>query len=245
MPRKHTPASNNNLTPEQEQLRQALDENTEYPWQDDQILLICTNPVPNHPAYGMTFSEYKKHRNDIISSDDKEKVRLSVRLPVFIARVSADMALRNKVSSHYRFLVLILELGMINFQKDYHEKYQIIKSGRNDMYVKLNTGKNQRLYEQLDKQSIDMCFDMRKAKHMTPTVAEWLANSANDIATYLNMNTTDFAFLCWCIGVSKTMDDGDLPLQVKLEINKRIQHFDQEITFYSDRIIDLVHHMDL
>jgi hypothetical protein len=244
MPRKHAPASNKSLTPEQEQLRQALDQSTEYSWQDDQILLVCTTPVPNHPAYGMTFSEYKKHRNDIISSDEKEKVRMSIRLPSFIARVSADMAIRNHVSSHYRFLVLILELGMINFQRDYHDKYQIIKSGRNDMYVRLNTERNQLLYEQLDKQSIDMCFNMRRAKHMTPTVAEWLANAANDIATYLNMNTTDFAFLCWCIGVSKTMDDEDLPVRVKLEITNRIQHFDHEITFYSDRISGLVQSMD-
>lgn len=244
MPRKHAPASNLNLTPEQEQLRQALDENTEYPWQDDQILLVCTSPVPNHPAYGMTFSEYKKHRNDVISSDDKEKVRLSTRLPAFINRVSADMALRNGVS-HYRFLVLILELGMINFQKDYHEKYQIIKSGRNDMYKRLSTEKNRRLYEQLDKQFIDMEIVARGSKHMTPTVAEWLANATNDIATYLNMSISEFVVLCWCIGVSKSMEAEDLPLQVKLEITKKLQYFDQEITFYSDRIMDLVQRMDL
>jgi len=92
---------------------------------------------------------------------------------------------------------------------------------------------------QLDKQVITMEATTRMDKPLTPTVPEWLSNAANDTSTYLNMSTSDFAILCWCIGVTKAFSPSEIPSEVKSEVDTMLERFGHEIEFYSKRISEL------
>lgn len=205
----------------------------DYEWKDDQIQLICASAVPHHPAYGMSFPEYKKNRNALTSSDDVEKVRLSFRLTPFMSMVSSALATRHKLS-HYRFLILVIELGMINFQKDYQDDYETIKQFRENMLAHLSDDEQSHQFMQLEKQTVDMGIISRTYKCFTPTVAEWLANTVRDTSVYLNMSTSDFVNLCWCLGIERTMPD--VPPQVHKYAIKQIKQFDREFGEYHKRI---------
>ena len=175
-----------------------------YDWRDDSIRIVCTSVVPNHPAYGVSFKEYITQRNQYVGDENGEKVRLSVRLPSFISHVSADFAARYRIS-YYRFLIMIIELGMINFQKDYCEEYTDIKNVQEYMLDNLKN-ENQRFFYNKAENQI-MAFNIsRKERQVTPTVADWLGNAIKDTAIYLNISQSDFVLLCWCIGVKKTID---------------------------------------
>jgi hypothetical protein len=223
------------LSPERQQIEDALDQSTYFDWKDDSIRLICTTRPPGHnPAYGMSFTDYKKNRASMQSSEDVEKVRLSFCFPTFITNVSADMAIRNNLS-HYRFLVLIIEMGLIHFQRDYHDQYTKVRETREGLFDSLQTDENERIYKQIQKHVI-VFPDMPKGKHITPTVPEWLGNAVKEISVYLNMTTTDFVYLCWCLGVSNSMKGSNLPKQITKLIDRSIETFNFEFVAYQKQI---------
>ena len=205
-----------------------------YDWRDDSIRIICTSVVPNHPAYGQTFKEYMRNRNRYEDAD-QEKARLGFRLPPFITRVSADMAIIHGVS-HYRFLTLLIELGMIYFQKDYCEQYTTIRDFRSSMYQSLTSVHNENAYMQMDKQTIEIGKFHYRSSLITPTVPLWLSNAVKDTSTYLNVSCSDFVNVLWCIGVRKSMCNENIPSRILEEVKDTINKFDSELDAATKRI---------
>jgi hypothetical protein len=209
---------------------------TEYfEWKDDVIYTMCTSVVPNHPAYGMNFRDYVKNRNRVTDTD-QEKIRLGFRLPSFVSHVSADMSIIYGMS-YYHFLTMIIELGMIYFQKDYYEKYTNIKEFRTGLYNSISNTRNRELYEQLERQTIQLCDAKRKSMLVTPSVPEWLGHAVKNTAVYMNVSCSDFVNVLWCIGVQKSMDN--IPSEVTKDIIITLRKFDFEMDMYSVRITQL------
>lgn len=221
----------------EEEIAVEQSEQTEYDWSNDSIRIVCATAIDNHPAYGLTFSEYKKRRWEFLNNDDKDTIRIGFRLPPFIGQISADMALSNGLP-HYRMLILLVELGLIHFQRDYHDHYQIIRAIRSNMSTTLATEDARAHYEQARKYTIVMLNYSRDSKVLTPTVSEWLGNAVKDTAVYLNMSVSEFSYLCWCIGVSNSMR-GDLQPAVQSEVDKVLKHFDFQIGMYT-RFIETI-----
>lgn len=206
-----------------------------YEWKDDVICTMCRSFVPNHPAYGMNFREYVKNRNRV-TDIDQEKIRLVFRLPSFISHVSADMSIIYGMS-YYHFLTMIIELGMIYFQKDYYEKYTDIKEFRTVLFNSIGNTRNRELYEQLERQTIQLRNLGGKVNLVTPSVPEWLGHAVKNTAVYMNVSCSDFVNVLWCIGVQKTMDN--VPPEVTKDISSTLNKFDFEMDMYSVRITQL------
>ena len=203
------------------------------------ISSLCVEAIPKHAAYGMMLEEYQKKRSRFMQADTSEKKRLSFYLPAFYGRVAVDLSILNKIS-HYRFLILLCELGIITFQHDFYENYHVIRDGREKICSMLNSETNQSLYMQLDRHVIELDsgrgYRGGKAKHFSPTVPEWLYNALSETATNLNMGNSDFVFLCLCIGITSALPEDAIPEMVGRGMEETIHGFDLELSGYTYQI---------
>lgn len=211
-----------------------------FDWQTTKAL--CVGDVRKHKAYGMNIEEYAKNRRSYMDSDDTERHRLSYYLPKFPAMLTLDMANSIDMSTH-RFMILLIELGLINFQVDYHSKYQIAKKHRRDIHKQVRTQKAKTYYMQLDKQTISLSTGSGHrngiSKHFSPSVPLWLYDAVTEVAANLNMSISDLVYICWCIGVSKTMPNDCVCKMLDEEINTIMDIFITEFEIYIKRISDI------
>jgi hypothetical protein len=203
------------------------------------IQSLVVEAIPKHAAYEMMFDEYIKQRSQLMNRDDSEHKRLSFYLPLFPAMLSADFATEYKLSYH-RFLIFAIELGLIMFKYDYNEEYKLSKQGKRELSKTVTTSTRKLHYLQMDKQKICVgsCDNQRHgaSKHFTPNVPEWLYNAISDCAAYLNMSITDFSYLCWCIGTTRTIPNDIMNPLLDRENSVIIQSFETELSIYTDRI---------
>jgi hypothetical protein len=199
------------------------------------IQMICVEAIPRHAAYGMMFDEYQKQRSRFSSYDTSEKKRLSFYFPAFHGRIAADLAIMHN-TSQYHFMVLIVELGIITLKYDYHDDYSVIQDCRKELFGNLTTDYNQSLYMQLEQHTIEMCSGMGsrmgKSRHFTPTVPDWLYNAVSDTAVNLNMSTSDFVYLCWCIGASTAIQEDRIPGIVGKDFSAILSRFKMNFESY-------------
>jgi hypothetical protein len=212
------------------------------------ISSLCVEAVPKHAAYGMMLEEYQKQRSRFMQTDTSEKKRLSFYLPAFYGRVAVDLSIMNKLS-HYRFLILLCELGIITFQHDFFENYNTVRTGRHKICSLLNNKAACSLYMQLDQHTIELNsgsgYHGGKAKHFTPTVPEWLYNALTETATNLNMGISDFVFLCLCIGIVNALPEDNIPKLVGEEMGEIIHGFELGLSGYTYQIEDTLKRMKL
>ena len=219
-----------------DEVQEAL--NTNYEWKDDTMMLVCTSYVPDHPAYGMTFDEYKKNRVDFMSPSDVEKISLSFRLPPLLSQISTDTAYDYNLS-YYKFLTMIIEIGMIYLQQDYHEEYSIASDYRTAAKNDIKTEQHLAIYEQIRKQTITIDVSIPRTVPPThPMVVEWLANAATEYSNHLNMGKTEFINLCWAMGVVKSKPK-NIPDPILVRCENMIKKFEIELKMYCDRIVYL------
>jgi hypothetical protein len=199
----------------------------------------CRTGCRTHKAYGMSIDEYVKNRNQYIETDDNEHKQLSFYLPLFPSMVSSDYASLLKISTT-RFLIMMIELGLISFQVDYQNQYEVVKIGRENLLKAMRNNETKNVYLQIAKHNIALgsCTGARNkdSKHHTPSVPKWLYDSVSDAATYLNMSTSDLVYLCWCIGVSSSFPPHLKNIMVDEDIQQIITHFKFEIDMYSKQI---------
>src|SRR5512138_3706966 len=136
-------------TREEQDLQEALSPQVNY-YDWEHTYAACVSPVPEHPAYRAQFADYVRNRSKYIDTDDSAKARISFYLPKFIAKATSDLAVGHKVSFS-RFISHICEIGMITFQVDYHDPYQIIRYTRSGMVAHLDTEQDRNLYMRMDK----------------------------------------------------------------------------------------------
>jgi hypothetical protein len=199
------------------------------------IQMLVVEAIPKHAAYGMMFEDYQKQRSRFSSYDTAETKRVSFYFPAFHGRIAADMAILHD-TSQYRFMTLVIELGIITFKYDYHEEYSVIQDCRKSLFKNLTTEYNHALYMQLEQHAIEMCSGMGsrmgKAKHFTPTVPEWLYNTISDTAVNLNMSSSDFIYLCWCIGTSRSITEEMIPEVVGKDLSASLSRFKMNFESY-------------
>ena len=210
------------------------------------ISSLCVEAIPRHAAYGMMLEEYQKQRYCFMQTDTSEKKRLSFYLPAFYGRVAVDLSIMNKLS-HYRFLILLCELGILTFQHDFYENYNVIRTGRQKICSLLDTKSSRSLYMQLDHHVIELDsgsgYRGGKAKHFVPTVPEWLYNALSEAATNLNMSNSDFIFLCLCLGIVNALPEDTVPKLVWEEMSEIIHAFEIELSGYTYQIEDTLKRM--
>jgi hypothetical protein len=206
------------------------------------IQTIVSEGFEKHKAYGMSFEEYRIQRARMMDYDETEKKRLTYYLPKYNARIASDLAFRNKVSYH-RFTILMIELGLIHLQVDYHDEYEAVRDGRDRLFSGIDSIGGEHRYMQLEKQTIDLgtCNNARTGKkHFSPNVPEWLYNATFEISNYLNMTSSDLVFLSLCIGITNCLPENEIPKKVYENAKDVVSAFDVEIKAYGKRISDLL-----
>ncbi len=200
---------------------------------------ICIEGNHKHRAYGMPFEEYVKNRSKYIDADETERSRLSYYLPSFPSALSADCASLMHISAN-RFLNLMIEMGLITFQVDYHEPYNIIKRGRSDLLSSVKDDDSRHRYMRIAEYDIKLgsATGARcgSTKHHSPSVPVWLHDAIAEASTYLNMSTSDMVYLCWCFGAKKSLEQKYRNVVLDKEIEEILSNFDREINLYSKTI---------
>jgi hypothetical protein len=210
--------------------------------------MLVVEAIPKHAAYGMMFDEYLKQRTRFSGNDQSEKKRLSFYFPAFHGRIAADLAIMHE-TSQYHFMVLVIELGLITLKYDYHDEYSSIQNCRKLLFENLTTDFNQSLYMQLEQHTIEMCSGMGsrsgKSRHFTPTVPEWLYNVVSDTAVNLNMSSSDFVFLCWCIGASVSIEEDRIPEIVGKDLSAILSRFKMNFESYVFQVKSTLDRMNM
>ena len=210
------------------------------------LQILVVEAIQKHQAYGMLFEEYKKQRNRFSGYDDSEKKRLPFRLPAFQRRAAADLAILHD-TPFYHFVVLVVELGLITFQYDYHDEYMQIRDGRKQIFSNLKTEDAQSLYMQLEQHTIEMCSGTGsrsgKSALLTPTVPEWLYNAISDISMNMNMSVSDFVYMCWCTGVQNSLEEHMIPEMVGRDISGITSRFKRSLDGYHYQIKSTIDRM--
>lgn len=221
-------------------LLEDIPEEDRFDWQTTKAL--CVGDVRKHRAYGMGIKEYAQRRKEFMDADDGDKRRMSFYLPTFHAMLSTDMASTLNMSTH-RFSILIIELGLINFQVDYHDKYQIAKNRRKPLHMSVKTERDGVIYQQLGKQTISVNSSaghrQGRCKHSTPYVPLWLYDAVLEVSENLNMSISDLVYICWCIGISKAMDKNCICELLQKELHTVMSSFIIELDIYTKRISEI------
>lgn len=201
------------------------------------IEMAVTEAFPKHEAYGMLFKDYHVHRVKLSGYDESEKKRLSFRFSGHFAHVATDIALSQNVSLH-RALVLLIELGLIHFQVDYHDDYQSIRDWRLNSYKGIVDLDSERKYKRIVRHEIklDPTITGGATAHFVPSVPEWLYNAVMDTKSYLNMSASDFIFFCWCYGCVNCFEDTDIPDLIMDGIKSVCSNFEYEVEEYQNQI---------
>lgn len=207
-----------------------------FDWKE--IRALCLAPEPKHPAYGMQISEYRKRRRDVIDDENNQKSKLGIRVPNTIADILHRIA-RNYHISVYRYLVLSLELGLITFQKDYHDRCSAINAIGDQLYHRVSSNADMKTFSQLNKQIISLNLSRQDSRLFIPTVPEWVAMAVKSTALELNCTGMNLAYLCLCISIRKSAEEYKIPQPYLDDIDATIKSFDFEIEMLEKRIVEL------
>jgi hypothetical protein len=219
-------------SPEEQHYHDALRNEQEYEWKDDVIKLVCTSDIPEHEAYGLNFLQYNKRRSFLHTKEDDESVRVGFRMTDLYATMTLDLATQQNLPP-YRFIILILELGLIHFQHNYHDKVETVRALRDASSKMVSNPETERLYMTSKKITVSM-GSIKTSKLFTPTLPKWLGNAIKNSAMYVNMSTSEFAFLCWCIGVSNTIPG--LQTYIENKLYNDINNFEYEFNNYIESV---------
>ena len=208
--------------------------------------LLVVEGVPKHAAHDMLLEEYIKSRTKFIRYDDTEKKRLSFYLPLFPAMRSADFASMFNISLT-KFLVASIELGLIHFMYDYHDKYDGAISIKKAIGKQITDGKGKILYMQINKQKItlDSSAGVKSGActHFTPSVYEWFYDALAATANALNMSISDLCYCCWCITIQNSMPNDMIDKMTDQDVREILTQFNVEIDIYGRRIEQLLSHI--
>lgn len=206
---------------------------------DWRTISLCVSCAIKHDSYGMSFADYQKKRSNYLDRDANEKQNLTFYLPLFPSMISSDICTEYHLS-RTPFIIRLMELGMITFQYDYHEHYSLLKSNRKRVSKLITTLKTKMCYLQMDKQTIvlNSCGGSKNGatKRYSPKVPDWFYNAASDAAVNLNMSLSDFCYLCWCIGMIKSIPEEQRNPVLNLEIEEILTHFNYELHMYTEQI---------
>jgi hypothetical protein len=203
------------------------------------IEMLVVEAIPKHAAYEMTFEEYLKERARFSEYDSTEKKRLTFYLPLYPAMRSQDIADLHNNTSINRFLVVLLELGLITVLYDYHTEISLLKQSRREMQQYLTCERAAQRYVHMDRQKVVLHsthgYKSGDSKHFSPWCQDWFYNAITDTASYINTSASDMAFLCWCMGMQKVSIEHTDVITDKL-VAEVVSKFDFEFGAYAERV---------
>jgi hypothetical protein len=204
------------------------------------VKILCVEGIPKHKAYGMLFEEYARQREMVSEHDTTERKRLSFYLPLLHSMFTSEYAALYNVSLH-KFMILILELGLIHFQHDYYDDYRVARQFHGKaMLDRITSPDAISLFMKSNVHKIELgsCMGSRigKAKHYTPAVPEWLYLAVTDSARYLGMTVSDFVFLCWAIGMQRGISDSKKNAMLSNINDELLKNFNFEFVYYCKNI---------
>jgi len=199
----------------------------------------CISPDPSHPAYAMSITEYIKRRSEFIDHDDSAKAQIVFRVPPVLALGINRLARKHSIT-HTRYLVYILEHGLITFQKDYHAMYSIIGGDQDTLFDNATDENKLNVLAQSIKQKIQLGSACRENTLFGPCLQEWIVGAIKSTALSLNCTQSDMTFMCLLLGLRTDSKEFPLPDAYMEIINSNISKFEFELKMLSARIQNLI-----
>jgi hypothetical protein len=193
-----------------------------FDWQE--ISARCISPAPDHPAYGMSISEYIRKRSQFEHADDK-KAQIHFRLFPDIAMGIPRLARYHKITPT-RYINYILEHGLITFQHDYHDTYSLINLELDKMFDAIDSDKAFQVMAWSQKQTVSLKSASRDNKMFSPAVPEWMSDAIRSTAMELNAAQSDICYMCICIGIRTDSDEFRMPKSYLDKIEASISQFE-------------------
>lgn len=210
---------------------------TYFDWKE--VRSLCISPEPSHPAYDMDIGEYHKRRREFVDGDE-ESIRpqqLTFRIDPFLGAMIPIISKNHNIGS-YKYITLTLELGLISFQKDYHESFSTIYAVTKNLYHTVTDEKTERKFLQIKKQKIALDTGIRTNQCFSPFVPGWIAGTIKEYAVCLNMTQSDMVNICFYIGITH-----DKNIIINDYITKKrtamLDKFDEELLYLERRITSL------
>jgi hypothetical protein len=130
-------------------------------------------------------------------------------------------------------------MGMIKFQRDYHEEYTVIEIKTKDLYEQATTTEGEYKFMAAQKQTISLGTGIRTNSCFTPSAPRWVVNCIKDFSLTLNMSISDMANVCLYMGL-----ESDLIAMEHVGIVNRVElmkdKFGVDIKYLKLRIDDLI-----
>ena len=200
---------------------------------------LCIEPAPEHPVYGMTFTEFLNYRGKYWGEYGKEKTGLGFRLPPEITDWIPRLARRHHMHAT-RYIGLALELGLITFQKDYNDSYHAINTRLDTMFYAVGDS-TERLSKlgQISKQTIKLGSATRENKLYNPTIAEEIVDAVTGTASEINCTKSDLVFVCVCLGIRSDYNEKQLPGAFMAFVSSTIAKFESELEELDMRTLEM------
>jgi hypothetical protein len=203
-----------------------------FDWQE--ISARCISPAPDHPAYGMSISEYIRKRSQFENADDK-KTRLHFRVFPDVS-VGIPYLSRKHSISPTKYVNYVIEHGLITFQHDYHDKHSLINLEMDQIFETAIS--NHAFYTMMwgQKMTVALNSASRENKSFAPTVSEWMYEAVRSTSMSLNMSQSDLCYLCMCIGIKTDSNEIRLPKPYTDKIEFAIKTFEFNLNLLHSQV---------
>jgi hypothetical protein len=214
-----------------------------FDWRE--LSAICVSPVPEHPAYGASFDEYAKYRKEVADDEGTEKSRLAFRIPKPIAFGLPVLAKKHSTSKYKvsanRYVSLLIEMGMISFQRDYYDQCESISCNTEKLFDASHDERSLMVTLQIQKQTISLESSSRSNKLYCPMVPAWLDDAVRSTAFGINMSVSDLVYVCVCKGLLNDLKEQKMPKAYVERVTSTLDYFEFELGQLEMRASDLTH----
>jgi hypothetical protein len=207
----------------------------EFDWRD--VRALCIAPDPHHPLYGMSVKEYTDYISINGEEEEQKVIPLHFRAPDILSFSIPILARRYGLSMR-KYLATMIVIGLITFQKDYHEQYSTINARIDSCFNMAHDKLSLRRLWQVAHQPINLQTASRDNKGFTPSLPEWIIAALTTSASELNMTNSDMACLCIAISVLNNIKDSNLPDAYAEELTAFIGQFVNALNMLDERVTD-------
>jgi hypothetical protein len=238
----HTYKNPKKITPEQffehdDYIREDDTGVTYFDWKT--ISARCISPDPNHPAYGLSISEYIRKRGEFIDGDDSGKSQLGFRIPPLVAMGIVRLARKHGITAT-KYISFLLEHGLITFQKDYHGTYSMINADLDELFEKASTSKMLSVMAQSLKQTISLGSGSHDNRGFTINAQDWMIGAIKSTAMELNCPKSDMAYICVLIAIKTDSNEFSLPKAYMEIVDSEIDKFNFELSMLETQVKNLL-----
>lgn len=175
------------------------------------IHTVVTSPSIKHPAHGLPYSEYRKHRSRSTDSEqDAKNSKVGIYTDPVLGSLLRTLARRRDMSL-YAYVNDMLEEGQIHFHPEFHDQYEEVNDILDNMQKTMNNDAQARAVMKLRNQTIGFDVCSRVNPRFVPRIAYWLCEDIKTVSLDLHMTVSDTAYLYLIVGILYT-DAPEMPL---------------------------------